>query len=92
MLLLKWSLVALLAGHAADSASSWQRPEQNPLLGQRFNASSVGIKFGVIGAVAVAEIELTRRHAGLAKPFAGTNYAAAGLVTGVAIRNWRTKP
>ncbi len=86
--LLKWSWVALVAGNAADAASSWGRFELNPVLGPRFGARSAGIKFGLVGAVIGAEYLLTRRHAELQKPFTVGNFAVSGVFFGVAARNY----
>lgn len=86
---LRISWGALLAGSAADAASSWGRPEANPLLGARFGGRSAAIKFGLTGAVIVAEHFIARKHPEFEKQFAIGNFVAASAFTGVAIRNWR---
>lgn len=89
MAVFKWSLAALMAGNAADGVSSWQRPEMNPILGPQFNSRAVAIKFGIVGATALLERALVKKHPELAKGFAVANFTAAGVFTGVAIRNLR---
>ena len=87
--LLKWSWGALVAGNVADSASSWGRPELNPVLGPRFGSRSTAIKFAVTGAVIGVEALLTRKHSELERPFAWGNFAMTGVLTGIAVRNYR---
>lgn len=87
--LLKWSIAALLSGNGADAVTSWGRPELNPVLGSQFGKHSAAIKFGAVGGAVAAEVILLRHHPELEKTFAITNLAGAGVLGGVAIRNWR---
>lgn len=83
------SAVTVIASSALDSASSWGRTEENPLLGPRFDARSEVIKSGIVAAMIGAEW-LLRRKIPL-RAMAWGNFGVAGATTGVAIRNWRTE-
>jgi hypothetical protein len=68
------SVAALIGANAADLASSWGRPELNPLLtpgstGGRFGWQSATIKLGLAGGFAIS------------------NFVAAGAMSAVAVRN-----
>jgi len=79
--LYRWSVAALLAGNVADIASSWHRPEANPLLatpGAKFDVGSVALKSGFIGASLVIEYWALRHNRHLYKGLAWMNYAVAG--------------
>ena len=82
------SIAALVAGNAADMASSWGRYEANPLLGRgRFGVRQAGIKAGVVGVSVAAQTLLVRRRA--EKPYAVANFAAAAALGAVAAHNLR---
>lgn len=87
-----WSAAALMASVAVDTASSMGRPEMNPLLrgsmGQ-FNGRSAGLKFGIAGALLGSQYLLLKRHPEQAAWAATGNFTAAGLTSGVAVRNYR---
>jgi hypothetical protein len=87
-----WSAAALMASVAMDTASSMGRPEMNPLLrgsmGQ-FNGRSAGLKFGIAGALLGSQYLLLQRHPEQAAWAATGNFAAAGLTSGIAVRNYR---
>ena len=90
-LALKWSIAALLAGNAADSASSLGRPEMNPALarGGTFTPASVGMKFGIVGGALGVEMWMLKAHPRSEKVWIVENYALGGVFAGVAVRNWR---
>lgn len=87
-----WSAAALMASVAADTASSMGRPELNPLLrggmGQ-FNARSAGLKFGIAGALLGSQYLLLKKHPEQAAWATTGNFAAAGLTSSIAVRNFR---
>lgn len=89
--LFKWSLAALLAGNAADTASSWQRIELNPALGPRFDARAASLKFGLVGAAVTMQAIAVHRHPEMAKKLAIVDFSMAGAFTGLAIRNAEVK-
>lgn len=83
---------ALVAGNAADAASSCGMYEMNPLLGRGpFGARQAALKFGVAGAVLVVEEIAARRAPGVVKPAAAMNAGAAAAFGVMAARNWRLK-
>lgn len=90
----KISAAVLGAAMAADAASSWGRREANPLVagaGGRFGWQGAAIKGGVLGGVLATQWILSRRTPQARSAFVWTNFATAGGLSGVAIRNWRTK-
>lgn len=89
---MKWSLAALLAGNAADTATSWGQHETNPILRGRdgkFDAGSTGIKFGITGALIGAELLLSRHHPTAEKAFVVANFAVGGVMAGTAVQNYQ---
>lgn len=89
----KWSAAALVAGSAVDIASSYGQPELNRYLASngRLTSRGVGIKLGVVAGILVAETLIVRRMPEARTPFTGLNFAATGMYTGVAVRNWRNR-
>lgn len=87
-----WSAAALMTSVAADTASSMGRQEMNPLLrgsmGQ-FNARSAALKFGIAGALLGSQYLLLKKHPEQAAWATTGNFAAAGLTSGIAVRNFR---
>jgi hypothetical protein len=86
------SLAPLFASEALDAASSYGLREQNPLLAGSnggFGMKAVGIKFGVVGALAGGEYFLVRKHPASAKFFTIVNWVTAGATSGLAIHNFR---
>ena len=84
------SQIAVGAASGADIASSWGRQELNPVLGQGvFGYRQTGIKLGILGASMVTADRLTfkRRR----RLLTVVNFAVAGVMTGVAVRNWRLR-
>ncbi len=91
----KISLAALAGATAADAASSWNRPEANPVLRNsngQFGTQGVGIKIGLAGAVAVTQYMLARKGLKYERVAAFANFAAAGVFGAAAIHNWSTRP
>jgi hypothetical protein len=86
----KLSLLALVAAHSADAATSWQKRELNPLLSPgsgAFGWQSLAIKGGIaVGSLTVQAFTL-HHHPEAAKRFAIMNYIEAGAIGGVAAHN-----
>ena len=73
----------------ADGASSWGRPERNPVLRSAdgtFGTRGAAIKAGLFGA-AIARSLPARRDARWRRWAIVLNFAAAGLYAGIAVRN-----
>ena len=88
----RWSRIALAAATAGDVATSYGKPEGNPLLrgpGGQFGARGVSIKLGIIGTALVVEKIIERRHPDAARPLAIVNAATAVGVAAIAVRNGR---
>ena len=88
----KLSALALAGALAADSASSWGRPELNPLVrgnAGRFDGRSFSLKAGIAGGGLLAQYVLLRRAPQAEKAAAWTNFGAAGLLGAAAIRNYQ---
>lgn len=86
------SVAALVGASAADLASSWGRPELNPVLalrGQnpRFGWQSAVVKLGITVTTLLIQRTILRRRPDLHKELAVSNFLAAGAMGGVAIRN-----
>ena len=87
----RWSEAALIAGRAADVATSWGGHETNPVLGRgRYGARQASIEFAATGAALVVE-EMAARHRAPAKHMAITNLATGAVLGGIAVRNTRVK-
>ncbi|HYZ85005.1 MAG TPA: hypothetical protein VE621_11410 [Bryobacteraceae bacterium] len=85
----KWSVAALIAGSAADVATSWGRMEANPALrgpGGRFSTRGLLIKTSLVGGVLAAQTMFVRNGQG-SRAAAFTNFALAGALAGVAAYN-----
>ena len=82
------SLAVVTSAAVADTATSWNRNELNPLLGRsRFGAGQASIKFSMLSAAAVFELFWARRHGRSAALFTGINFASAGVIGATAYRN-----
>lgn len=87
------STVALAAGSALDFSSSVGKQELNPTMrgsnGQFSMGRGVAVKGGLALGIVVSQGWFVRRHPGMAveKTAALTNFATAGVMMGVAIRN-----
>ena len=91
----RWSAVwhvsqsLLLAGGAADIASSWGKYETNPLLrtGPRFSYGSMAIKLGILTAGLTAQHYVVRKYPNRMPFYASANLALAGVFGIVAAHN-----
>lgn len=85
------SLAPLFASQALDAASSYGMRELNPLLASPdggFGVKATGLKFGVIGALAVTEYFLVRKYPRSARVFTIVNWTTAGATSALAIHNY----
>jgi hypothetical protein len=82
------SVAALVAGNAADAASSWGKFETNPTLGRgTFGARQTGIKLGAMAVgLAYQHWQVARRPA-KAESFALGNLSMAAVFAAVAVHN-----
>lgn len=87
--LYKWSCVSLVAANGMDAASSWNKRELNPILGQTFAGRAIAIKAGGTAGVLVAQYFVLRRHPQAHKSAAIVNFAVSGVLGGIAARNFR---
>lgn len=88
--LYKWSLAAVAAGNAADTWSSWNRPEANLFLakpGSDFNLRSMALKSVFIGASLVIQRWALSHNSGLYRPLAWLNFTIGAALGGVAAHN-----
>lgn len=88
------SVAVLLAAGAADVHSSYGGYEANPLLRSadgRLRVRGVGIKFGLLGAVAGVEYLMIRKHPEAAGTAFVSNLAGASALTAIALRNYRVR-
>lgn len=84
------SVAALAAANAADLATSWGRNEANPFLASsnaRFGPQSAALKAGFTGVSLVIQWFALRHNPRLHRGLAYTNFAVAGGISAVAIRN-----
>ena len=87
----KWSVAALAVTHAADCHSSYGMREMNPLLrgaGNRFDAGSVALKAGVVGALVLGQKLFLPGRKGNRKRWAALNFSMAATTGGFAVRNY----
>src|ERR1017187_7374759 len=85
-----WSVAILAASSAADVASSWRRPEANPVLaspGATFGAGSVAIKLGLVGSSYLLERLVLRHRPDLHRRVAWLNFGIAGVQGAVVQHN-----
>jgi hypothetical protein len=84
------SSLFLLAATSLDASSSWGKYEANPFLRSgdgRFGARGFSIKLGITGAMLAPQL-LLRKNRTATKIFTFTNFAQAGMYTGIAIHNF----
>ena len=90
---LYWSSVATLtAAHVADMHSSWGKYEANPLLRSadgRFGMKGVAVKSSIAAGNLTVQTLLLRKWPKARKAAAITNFVVAGVVIGIAVRNYR---
>jgi len=84
------SEVVLVAATTADAASSWGRPEINPVLGHQFGARGIAVKAGLMGGVLALQ-EFSVRRGMNPKAAAALNFAGAGVFGYAAIHNTRLR-
>lgn len=88
-----WTSVAtLFASSLLDAHSSWNQPELNPVLRDangRFGMRAVGIKLGITGVWVATQWIWLRRSRSVERYATLSNFAAASVFTGVAVRNYR---
>lgn len=90
----RWSAASLAAAQVADAASSWRLQERNPLLRSgsgEFGYKGAAIKGATAAGMLLLEARFIRRHPDLARPFTVLNFVAAGVTSGIAVRNWRLR-
>ena len=83
------SLAAFGAAEAVDAASSWHKPEMNPLVASdgRFGAKGIGIKIGLTAGLGFLEWKGARGRK-LERFATVVNYVGAGVELGAAGRRW----
>lgn len=87
------SLLTLTAIQIADVASSYGRPEANPILANsagRFGGRALALKAGMVGGLEFSQLFMLRRHPERAKRMAIVNFVVSGLLTGVVVHNVRS--
>ena len=85
-----WSVAVLAASSTADAASSWRRPEANPVLagsGSTFGAGSVAVKLGLVGSSFLLERLVLRHRPDLYRRVAWLNFGIAGALGAVVRHN-----
>ncbi len=86
----RWSQVAVFAANGADTFSSWNQSEGNPLLaksGGNFGAGSLAIKAGLLGTSFVIQRWALHHNPKLYKTFGWMNVAIAGGLGAAAAHN-----
>jgi len=92
MRLYRWSAAALVAGNAADVASTAGRQEGNPALGRgTFGVSQVVVKAAIVSGSLITQHFILKRHPENAKAVAIANFAMGGAFGGLAVRNASNK-
>lgn len=84
------SVAALAAANVADLATSWGRREGNPLIASpnaRFGPQSALLKTGFTGVSLAIQWVALRRNPRIYRSLAYTNFAIAGGMSAVAVRN-----
>ncbi|HXP85248.1 MAG TPA: hypothetical protein VN841_11040 [Bryobacteraceae bacterium] len=90
----KWSLAAVIASQALDTASSWNMHELNPALADgsgRFEMKAATLKFGAAGALLCAEYVLVKKHPAAARVLAKLNWSSAVVTGAFAAHNYAIK-
>jgi hypothetical protein len=89
----KVSAATLAGASALDIASSWGRCcERNPLLSSvdgRFGGRALAVKSTALGGQLLMQYLVVRKSPKLARVLGYVNFGGAGVLTGVAIRNFR---
>jgi hypothetical protein len=87
----KISLAPFAAGQTLDAASSYGRPELNPLIASSdggFGTKAAIVKVGVSGALVGVEYLLVRKYPRSARVLAKLNWSGAVLSTSLAVHNF----
>jgi hypothetical protein len=82
----RWSLVAVIAANAADSASSWRKAEANPMVarpGAQFGTTSLALKSAFVVTSLVLQHIALRHRPDLRQRMAWVNLATSGVLTGI---------
>jgi len=77
------SVAALVAGNAADAATSWGKYETNGALrgsGLAFGGRALGVKCGITAGLLLPQFILMRRHPEAVKATAAINFTAAAVL------------
>ena len=85
------SVAAMVAVSVLDTHSSWGRQELNPVLANgngRFGGKAIAIKAALAGGIAGGQYLLLRNNHEAEKYTAIGNFALAGVMGGVAARNY----
>ena len=86
----RWSAAILAASGVADVASSWRRPEANPVMagsGSTFGGQSVAIKLGLVGTSFLLERVVLRHRPDLYRRIAWLNLGIAGAQGAIVAHN-----
>ncbi len=89
---LRWSIVAIVAGTAADAQSSWGRLELHPVLrgpNGRFGGRALAIKGAVADGGILAQWFMLRGRPRAATSAAIGNFGAAAILGGFSVHNNR---
>lgn len=85
---LYWSSVAFsAAGNGFDAATSWGRPELNPMMRSRdgrFGYRAAGLKVGYLAGTIIMQTRYLKRHK---RAITIANFAAGGLWFAVGVSN-----
>jgi hypothetical protein len=87
------SFLTLTAMQVADAATSYGRPEANPILANgsgRFGGRALGVKAGMVGGLEVAQLFMMRKNPSHAKRMAIVNFAASAALSFVVVHNIRS--
>jgi hypothetical protein len=90
----KVSFAALAAGTTLDAASSYGRPELNPVLAGangQFGVKGIAIKGGITVGILIVERYILKRHPDMERTLTMMNYSVGATYTSTAIRNWGLK-
>ena len=84
------SVAAVTVAHGLDVHSSWGKHEANPLLQSadgRFGTRGAAVKSGIVAGSLTVQMLLLRKWPKARKAAAVANFAAAGVIVGVTVRN-----
>lgn len=85
------SVGVLASGNAADTISSWRRPELNPVLGSTFDGRSLAIKSAILGGSILLQRYAIHKNPEMRRPLTWLNFAVGATLGGVAIHNFRSE-